>query len=120
MVRAYPRSLIRLHCPDVQAERLQCSTCHFVNLPVSWIHYTGTPSRPDVDNFESQLVDRAMSNLPNVLSEVFHIQKGHASDIQALQQVVQETKVIELPRDKTNNVAVRPAKTQISLGIRPV
>ena len=26
----------------------------------------------------------------------------------------------ELPHDKTNNVAVRPAKTQISLGIRPV
>ena len=25
----------------------------------------------------------------------------------------------EPPRDKTNNVAVRPAKTQISLGIRP-
>ena len=28
--------------------------------------------------------------------------------------------VIEPHRDKTNNVAVRPAKTQISLGIRPV
>ena len=28
--------------------------------------------------------------------------------------------IIEPPRDKTNNVAVRPAKTQISLGIRPV
>ena len=28
--------------------------------------------------------------------------------------------VIEPPRDKTSNVAVRPAKTQISLGIRPV
>ena len=28
--------------------------------------------------------------------------------------------LFELPRDKTNNVAVRPAKTQISLGIRPV
>ena len=27
---------------------------------------------------------------------------------------------IEPPCDKTNNVAVRPAKTQISLGIRPV
>ena len=26
----------------------------------------------------------------------------------------------EPPRDKTNNVAVRPAKTQISLGIHPV
>ena len=26
----------------------------------------------------------------------------------------------EPPRDNTNNVAVRPAKTQISLGIRPV
>ena len=26
----------------------------------------------------------------------------------------------EQPRDKTNSVAVRPAKTQISLGIRPV
>ena len=26
----------------------------------------------------------------------------------------------EPPRDKTNNVAVRPVKTQISLGSRPV
>ena len=26
----------------------------------------------------------------------------------------------EPPRDKTNKVSVRPAKTQISLGIRPV
>ena len=30
------------------------------------------------------------------------------------------TSIIEPPHDKTNNVAVRPAKTQISLGIRPV
>ena len=28
--------------------------------------------------------------------------------------------IYEPPHDKTNNVAVRPAKTQISLGIRPV
>ena len=28
--------------------------------------------------------------------------------------------VVEPPHDKTNKVAVRPAKTQISLGIRPV
>ena len=28
--------------------------------------------------------------------------------------------IIELPRDKTNNVAVGPTKTQISLGICPV
>ena len=28
--------------------------------------------------------------------------------------------IIEPPRDKTNKVSVRPAKTQISLGIRPV
>ena len=27
---------------------------------------------------------------------------------------------IEPPRDKTNKMSVRPAKTQISLGIRPV
>ena len=31
-----------------------------------------------------------------------------------------EVNVCEPPHDKTNNVAVRPAKTQISLGIRPV
>ena len=30
------------------------------------------------------------------------------------------TQANEPPHDKTNNVAVRPAKTQISLGIRPV
>ena len=29
-------------------------------------------------------------------------------------------KTFEPPRDKTNNVVVRPVKTQISLGIRPV
>ena len=28
--------------------------------------------------------------------------------------------ITEPPRDKTNKVSVRPAKTQISLGIRPV
>ena len=28
--------------------------------------------------------------------------------------------IFEPPRDKTNKVSVRPAKTQISLGIRPV
>ena len=28
--------------------------------------------------------------------------------------------IYELPHDKTNNVAVRPAKTQICLGIRPL
>ena len=28
--------------------------------------------------------------------------------------------LFEPPRDKANNVVVRPAKTQISLGIRPV
>ena len=28
--------------------------------------------------------------------------------------------IFELPRDKTNKMTVRPAKTQISLGIRPV
>ena len=28
--------------------------------------------------------------------------------------------LFEPPHDKTNNVAVRPAKTQISLGIRPI
>ena len=31
-----------------------------------------------------------------------------------------EENTFEPPRYKTNNVAVRPAKTQISLGIRPV
>ena len=30
------------------------------------------------------------------------------------------TYLVEPPRDKTNKVSVRPAKTQISLGIRPV
>ena len=29
-------------------------------------------------------------------------------------------RIFEPPRDKTNKMAVRPAKTQISLGIRPV
>ena len=30
------------------------------------------------------------------------------------------TNTCEPPRDKTNKVSVRPAKTQISMGIRPV
>ena len=30
------------------------------------------------------------------------------------------TKIIEPPHDKTNKMTVRPAKIQISLGIRPV
>ena len=33
---------------------------------------------------------------------------------------VQVKMILEPPRDKTNKVAVRPAKTQVSLGIRPV
>ena len=32
----------------------------------------------------------------------------------------ESNKIYEPPRDKTNKVAVRPAKTQISLGIRQV
>ena len=28
--------------------------------------------------------------------------------------------ILEPPRDKNNKVSVRPAKTQISLGVRPV
>ena len=46
--------------------------------------------------------------------------------LQVLFQIKRHVKLIlskytfEPPRDKTNNVAVRPAKTQISLGIRPV
>ena len=32
----------------------------------------------------------------------------------------QSSEQIEPPRDKTNKITVRPAKTQISLGIHPV
>ena len=35
-------------------------------------------------------------------------------------KLVQVKMILEPPRDKTNKVAVRPAKTQISLGIHPV
>ena len=38
--------------------------------------------------------------------------------LQFLQEVT--TRAYEPPRDKTNKMTVRPAKTQISLGIRPV
>ena len=38
----------------------------------------------------------------------------------SLLYLVDKMPIIEPPRDKTNNVAVRPAKTQISLGIRPI
>ena len=48
---------------------------------------------PDIENFESQMVDKAMTNLPNVLSEVFSMQKGQSNDIQTLQQMVKENKV---------------------------
>ena len=43
---------------------------------------------------------------------------GQTSKISINEQDVQLT--CEPPHDKTNKVAVRPAKTQISLGIRPV
>ena len=41
------------------------------------------------------------------------------------QVVMEKTPIVQVrqnepPRDKTNNVVLRPAKTQISLGIRPV
>ena len=35
-------------------------------------------------------------------------------------KILQYCLQLEPPRDKTNKVTVRPAKTQISLGIRPV
>ena len=35
-------------------------------------------------------------------------------------ELINECPLNEPPHDKTNNVAMRPAKTQISLGIRPV
>ena len=46
-----------------------------------------------MENFESQMVDKAMSNLPNVFTEVFTMQKGQTNDIQTLQQMVRENKV---------------------------
>ena len=35
-------------------------------------------------------------------------------------RVLSEVSTSEPPRDKTNKMTVRPAKTQISLGVRPV
>ena len=47
-----------------------------------------------------------------------HQQQTTDSEVETLLELT--VKTIEPPRDKTNNVVVRPAKTQISLGIRPV
>ena len=38
----------------------------------------------------------------------------------ALKTIIHWWITYELPHDKTNKVSVRPTKTQISLGIRPV
>ena len=42
-----------------------------------------------------------------------------ASESQSLPITEGGKELIEPPHDKTNSVAVRPAKTHISLGIRP-
>ena len=44
----------------------------------------------------------------------------HLKRVHRLSDKSQAIQLLELPHDKTNNVAVRPAKTQISLGICPV
>ena len=45
---------------------------------------------------------------------------SNMSDIQACPSYVQVCLIFEPPHKKMNNVDVRPAKAQISLGIRPV
>ena len=58
----------------------------------------------DLQNFENQMVDRAMNNLPTVISEVFSMQKGQTNDIQALQQAVQQNKVFfSFPENQHGN-----------------
>ena len=50
-----------------------------------------------------------------------HFALFHNSSVpDAAALVLSATVTFEPPRDKTNKVSVRPAKTQISLGIRPV
>ena len=55
-------------------------------------------------------------------SGVIHLSICSSNDAQnaILSLYGERPNIDESPRDKTNNVAVRPAKTQISLGIRPV
>ena len=54
----------------------------------------------------------------NFLSDNFHLHRPHAPNKFCL--VPKHTKFLEPPHDKTNKWHMRPAKTQISLGIRPV
>ena len=67
-------------------------TCHFVCFVMLWFSYV------------------------NVISKVRRLILSHT----ALLIMESESCFFELRHDKTNNVAVRPAKTHISLGIRPV
>ena len=58
----------------------------------------------------------------NPISQVFRLNPWMASSEHADHHFRLNLKVADMsrPRDKTNKVSVRPVKTQISLGIRPV
>ena len=66
--------------------------------------------------WHSQIITHNFSN------ELVHLQtlSGFAIGLPGFTILLEPTRAFEPPRNKTNNVAVCTAKTQISLGIRPV
>ena len=76
---------------------------------------TGPPSlNKDVTYLLSKLMDHKQINRTAIN------RRGGSKEVNIHSQLLGANKsTFEPPHDKTNNVAVRPAKTQISLGIHP-
>ena len=75
--------------------------------------------------FVGELEDSVRSSLEKSLKENYGVpgKESITDSWDSVQQTVSTVKLSELfepPHDKTNKMTVRPAKTQISLGIRPV
>ena len=95
----------------IQAFRSMLEDCHW--LGQSWIkEYTKTviygllwPANTRITIYEIKKAHKIRWNVNNET-------KDHVSD--------RDTKIYEPRHDKTNAMSVRPVKTQISLGIRPV
>ena len=76
----------------------------------------------------NQIVNTMKFKNPNVITQCFKSCKKKSHQILCLKALITCRNclllpfhtVIELRHDKTNKMTMRPAKTQISLGIRPV
>ena len=82
--------------------------------------WNGKPSRPGLDLFVRKLVIIKIVLLTVViLFQIWDLECLHLCNIEK-QGSKHRTFIFEQRHDKTNKMSVRPAKTQISLGIRPV